>query len=164
MTTYIGIDPGLAGGIAWTGPDGAAAERIPETDREIIDLLSPIARDAVAVLEQVHAMPKNGSVASFKLGGSYRALRMALTALAIPFIEAPPQQWQRVLGLTAKRPAGVEAQRHYHEKKLKQKARAQRLFPHLKVTLATADALLIAQYCARLDWRGVERFRRERAD
>jgi hypothetical protein len=29
---YIGIDPGVNGGIAWTGADRAAAEAIAETD------------------------------------------------------------------------------------------------------------------------------------
>lgn len=152
---YLGLDPGANGGIAWTGPDGAGAERMPETDAELLALLSGHRQGAVAVLEYVASSPQMGVSSAFTFGRGYGALQMALTALGIPFVLVTPKQWQGALGLWAKRPEGVTRSQHQHEKKLKQKARAARLFPTLGVTLATADALLLALYASRQDWRGI---------
>ncbi len=141
--TFIGIDPGLSGGIAWTGPDGIAAEKMPETEADILRLLAAHARDAVAVIERVHAFPKAGVVPSFNLGRSYGFLRGCLFGLGIPFVEVTPVKWQTALGCLTKGNKNVS------------KARAQQLYPHLQISHATADALLLATYCARHDWRGV---------
>lgn len=158
---YIGIDPGVSGGIAWTSKDGPGAEPMPDTDRGILDLLSGHARDAVAVLEFVRSSPQMGVASAFTFGAGYGGLKMALSALGIPYIEVAPLKWQKALGcvsppkpsrafLTAK-----ERSARQREHKHQVKALAEQLFPGLPVTLATADALLLAAFCARQDWRGV---------
>ena len=40
MKLYIGIDPGLSGGVAFVPDSGTPwAHKMPETDRDLIDLL-----------------------------------------------------------------------------------------------------------------------------
>lgn len=140
---YIGIDPGVAGGLAWTGPEGPAAERIPQTEREVFELLAAHAADAVAVIERVHSSPQMGVVSAFTFGRGYGFLRGCLVALGVPFVEVAPATWQKAMACLS------------HGDKKITKSRAAQLCPHLKVTHATADALLLALYCARQDWRGV---------
>ena len=136
---YIGIDPGKSGGIAIITPGCVAyAHKMPETDRDLLDLLSEFsADDNRAVLEQVHAMPGQGVTSTFTFGRGYGKLEMALCAALIPFETVTPQKWQKLMGCLTKGDKNVS------------KAAAQRLFPHLKVTHAIADALLIAEYCRR---------------
>lgn len=87
--------------------------------------------------------------AMFKFGMSYGGLRMALYAAGIVDFEAvAPRTWQKALGIASlprKGYATASAHRTAWKNQLKQKA--QELFPHLEVTLKTADALLIAAYC-----------------
>lgn len=136
---YIGIDPGKSGGIAVITTDGAAyAYRMPETDRDLLDLLGDIGAEvSCAMLEQVHAMPGQGVTSTFTFGRGFGKLEMALCAARIPFELVTPQKWQKALGCLTKGDKNVS------------KAAAQRLFPALKVTHAIADALLIAEYCRR---------------
>lgn len=145
MSLYLGIDPGQGGGIAWTGPNGPAAEPMPETEREIVELLAPQAAAAVAVLEFVRSSPQMGVTSAFSFGRNYGALRMVLVALGIPFLEVPPPKWQGVMGCRSGGDKNVT------------KRRALELFPGLRITHKTADALLLAAYCARQDWRGIGR-------
>ncbi len=160
---YLGIDPGASGGIAVIGERGATAYAMPTTDRDVYELLRDLARDgAVAVLEQVGVVPGNGSLGYFKLGRSYGFIQGCLAALDIPFLEVVPRRWQGALECASARPAKPHAEMTQAERatvkrehKNALKAMAQRLFPSAKVTLSTADALLLAVYCSRQDWRGV---------
>jgi hypothetical protein len=80
----------------------------------------------------------------FNFGANYGALRMALTAAGIPFEEVVPGVWQRGLNIPPrKKTEGKTAWKN------RLKAKAQQLFPSVKITLATADALLIAEFCRR---------------
>jgi hypothetical protein len=149
---YIGIDPGASGGIAILSHVGGKewstfACRMPETDRDIADVLhaaTPIEGETLAVIEKVNpgvfGRPgaRMGVVSAFTFGGSYRALKMALTCSRIPYDEVLPVKWQTALGCRSRGDKNVT------------KARAQQLFPFLKVTHAIADALLIAEFCRRL--------------
>lgn len=54
----------------------------------------------IAVLEQVNAMPNQGSSSGFRFGQSDGVVRGVLGALGIGFIEVPPQMWKRHLRLT----------------------------------------------------------------
>jgi crossover junction endodeoxyribonuclease RuvC len=139
----IGIDPGKSGGIAWI-EDGepAQAVKMPATEADIYDKIHTLqavqfCRDGTlpfAVIEKVHAMPKQGVTSTFTFGKNYGALLMALTAAGIPFEEVLPGTWMRGLGCLTKGDKNVS------------KRKAQQLFPHLKVTHAIADALLIAEW------------------
>ena len=149
----LGIDPGASGGLALLdmsfGGSTArvlAVTKLPETERDIWDWIyssrirkrefdnHPCDFDRFAVIEHVHSMPKQGVASSFKFGRSYGFLRGCLIASGIPFTEVTPQKWQKALSCMSKGDKNVT------------KARAQQLFPDVKVTHAVADALLLAYY------------------
>lgn len=136
--TYTGIDPGQGGGIAALDDDGAVlmAVRMPETERDILDVLSRLT-PCRAVLEFVRSSPQMGVASAFKFGRGYGGLRMALAACAIPFDEPTPNKWQAVMQCRSGGDKNVT------------KARAQELFPTVKVTHAVSDALLLAEFCRR---------------
>jgi hypothetical protein len=140
MKLYIGIDPGLSGGIAFIPTSGEPwAHKMPETDRDLIDLLRDSTRDmeARATLEFVSSSPQMGVKSAFTFGEGYGRLQMALTALGVPYERVRPAVWQKAMGCLTKGDKNVS------------KRRAQELFPALKVTHAIADALLIAEFARR---------------
>jgi crossover junction endodeoxyribonuclease RuvC len=140
MKVFIGIDPGQAGGIAFVTADGKAwFHKMPETDSDVLDILdSANEYEKRALLEKVHAMPKQGVTSSFTFGVGYGALGMALLASRIPFERVTPQAWQKAMGCLTGGDKNVS------------KRKAQELFPTLKITHAVADALLIAEYARRV--------------
>jgi hypothetical protein len=146
---FIGVDVGEKGGIAMIDEKGDVllATKMPATDADILAVFPPAEVESRACLEKVHSSPQMGVASAFSFGGSYRALRMALTARGIPFDEVTPQVWQRRLECFSSGDKNVT------------KARAQQLFPgYSPVTHAVADALLLAEYCRRtqiLDPAGV---------
>lgn len=144
---YIGIDPGQSGGLVSLAGGGSvfAAEKMPPTERDICDWFRsqvPGQSPARALLEKVSASPQMGTVSAFTFGKGYGGLRMALTAAGIAFDDVRPQVWQSAMGCLTKGNKNVS------------KAKAQALFPRVKVTHAIADALLIAEYCRRLHLGG----------
>lgn len=141
---YLGIDPGGSGGIAIVGGDDPVAHKMPETERDVFDLIATFSRASFAYIERVHAMgapkggrPGRGAKGNFQIGFSYGLLRGCLISCGIPFGEVTPQVWQKTLGCLTGGDKNVS------------KRRAQQLFPSLKITHAVADALLIAEYCRR---------------
>jgi Holliday junction resolvasome RuvABC endonuclease subunit len=138
-SVIIGIDPGQSGGIAFLepqhGPFGVvAATKMPDTEADVRDLFGQ-GNKAFAFIESVHSMPKQGVSSSFKFGRNYGFLRGVLIALGIPFEEVTPQKWQKAMGCMSRGDKNVT------------KARAQQLFPSVpRITHATADALLIAEF------------------
>lgn len=142
---YMGIDPGQGGGIAVLGPNSKClfAVKIPQTERDVWELVD-IDYTCIAIIEKVHSMPKQGVASSFKFGRSYGFLRGCLIASGIPFDEVTPQAWQKGLEIPKRQKSESNTQW-----KNRLKAKAQQLFPSEQITLATADALLIAEYCRR---------------
>lgn len=154
LMLFIGVDPGVSGGIACID-DHAVVHgtfKMPETDRDLWDLLDEIDSrwhhppvPVRAVLEKVNpgvfGRPgaKMGVVSAFTFGGNYRALKMALTAADIPFDEVLPVKWQTELSCRSRGDKNIT------------KARAQQLYPQVKVTHAIADALLLAEYGRRTE-------------
>lgn len=137
---YIGIDPGASGGIAVIENNSAVAYKMPDTEADIWELFASLRQmecSIFAVIELVHSMPAQGVKSVFTFGKSYGGLRMALIAAAIPFTEVTPQRWQKDMGCLTKGDKNVS------------KAKAQQLYPSLKVTHATADSLLIATWALR---------------
>ena len=67
---------------------------------------------------------------------------MALYALGVKTVKVTPQKWQKYYSNTLGKSTGLSK----NEWKNKLKGLAQQMFPHLKVTLNTADAILIANY------------------
>ncbi len=162
----LGIDPGKSGGVAVLSVDNETGQprcepslfKLDQEEGAIADLFWKIFYDAnsagdwcAAVLEKVHAMPAINrirspdgqikrqevfasvvSVGSFMQNYGY--LRGCLRTIGIPFIEIRPQDWQKALGCMTRGDKNVS------------KAKALSLFPGLKITHATADALLLAEF------------------
>lgn len=148
MKKYIGIDPGDQGGIAVLSADGSVVEvaKIPTTPMDVLDFLSKYKDDSYCVLERVGGLPGQGGSAMFNFGKGYGHLQMALLALGIPTNDVTPNKWEKSFQL------GSSGKYGKTEWKNRLKAKAQQLFPSLgrKITLATCDALLIAEYGRRL--------------
>lgn len=146
--TFIGIDPGGSGGIAAQYCDDSGTVRsnletikLSETEADVADWLDRWSyHSPFAYLENVHSMPGQGVSSVFTFGQSLGCLRGMLIALRIPFELVTPMKWQAAMACRTRGDKNVS------------KARAQELFPELKVTHATADALLISEYGRRLLW------------
>lgn len=140
--TIIGADPGANGGIAWITDGKACVEKMPDTLQDLWELLCDIHTNMwqekqppiKAYIEQVASSPQMGVVSAFSFGRGYGNLEMALTAAGIPFERVRPQVWQKALGCMTKGDKNVS------------KRRAQELFPSIKATHWSSDALLIAYY------------------
>lgn len=147
---YLGLDPGASGGIASLYRGGLTAIAASAlTLRDLWEWLRPVTPGfaTYAVLEKVGGFVKGNATpgsAMFNFGANYGALEMALVAAGIPYEVVTPAVWQKGLGVP-----GRKKNESKTAWKNRLKARAQALFPGAKVTLATADALLIAEYCRR---------------
>jgi hypothetical protein len=149
---FLGCDPGQSGGLVILDHYGAVVDvtPMPETVKDICDYMAEFSpRIRMAVLESVHAMPKQGVSSAFKFGRGFGVLHAALVAFGIPFEFVLPGKWQQPLGCILQGRTGPEDRKT--EKKAHNKARAQELFPGQKVTHAIADALLMAEYCRRVN-------------
>ena len=109
---------------------------MPDTPRDLWDFLRYCGA-AKAALEIVHSSPQMGVKSAFTFGQGYGQLQMALTGAGIQWRGVRPQVWQKEMQCLTKGDKNVS------------KARAQQLFPKLKITHAIADALLIAEWLRR---------------
>jgi crossover junction endodeoxyribonuclease RuvC len=137
MTVIIGVDPGLSGGVAAFIDGEAIAWKMPDTEKGIYDLFVGLSQPAFALIERSQAYPKMGVSGAFNYGTNYGFLRGCLISCGIPFEEVAPAKWQKVMRCQSAGDKNVTKQK------------AQQLFPKLKITHATADALLIAEYARR---------------
>lgn len=156
-TAYMGIDPGASGAIAViTNKVIVELKPLGASDLDIwtfIDEVSSLI--SFAVLERVggfvparRAYGGNNAPGHmmFNFGRSFGKLEMALTASAISHEEITPQKWQKGLGIPPRRNNENESVSAF---KRRLRIYAQRLYPETKITLATADAILIATYAKR---------------
>jgi len=150
MMLYIGIDPGVNGGIAWQHERGDSvtvhAVKMPDSLRDLSDLLASLVETdnlKSCALEKVASRTGQGVRSIFTFGYQYGIVRASVVCHKIPLELVSAQRWQKPFGLIF--PATVKRT----QKKNQHKAKAQELFPHLKVTHATADALLICDYWRR---------------
>lgn len=155
---FIGIDPGMSGGIAWIDGSNVGARKMPDTERDLWELFDYLrglcTPTSIAYIERLGGMPrdeqgraKQSPTTMFKMGTSYGGLRMAIIGNAIPLEEVAATKWQPMFSLTR-----TDKNESQTDKKNRHKAKAQMLFPHIKVTHHIADALLIAQYAQRVSF------------
>jgi crossover junction endodeoxyribonuclease RuvC len=153
---YLGIDPGKSGGLCRLSESGevAALSVMPDTELDTWQWFQGWGTE-FALIELVHSMPQQGVSSTFTFGKGYGGLRMALTAVGIPFETVTPQAWQKGLGITPKKKIESKA-----EFKARLRAFAQRLFPSLDLwgrtkgeQLSVCDALLIAEFNRRVHAR-----------
>jgi len=147
---YIGIDPGVNGGIAWMQERGETltvnAVKMPDSLRDLSDLIASLAETdklKSCALEKVASRSGQGVRSIFTFGYQYGIVRASVVCHRIPLELVSPQRWQKPFGLIF--PSTVTRTK----KKNKHKATAQELFPSLKITHAIADALLICEWWRR---------------
>jgi hypothetical protein len=140
----VGIDPGKYGAIAWSINGSTSAESMPDTPSELAGLFKDILLEGPVrvYLEKVGGyIGGTGAPGSamFVFGENFGMIQGVCAALDIPVELCAPQKWQKALSL------GNSNGLSKTQWKNKLKIHAQQLFPKLKVTLTTADALLILQ-------------------
>jgi hypothetical protein len=153
LKTILAIDPGASGGLAVAHLGKVVCHAMPATQGDLLDLIQSIKSAAdiegvalVCVLEEVNGFVGKAQPGSamFKFGEHYGFIKGAVQALRIKLELVRPQAWQKGFGLGTASHCASKG-----EWKNKLKAEAQRRFPHLKVTLKTADALLILEWVPR---------------
>lgn len=156
MKTLIAIDPGASGGIAVRRDSQPAdAMPMPPTEGDLVSLLRdlcPNPANTVAIVEEVGGYVGQAQPASsaFRFGRNFGFILGVLQALGVRVQLVRPQRWQKALCLG--NASGCTSRTEW---KNKLKGCAQRLYPHLKPTLATADALLILEYALMATTRSV---------
>ena len=137
----IAIDPGAAGGIAYTDEDGnVQAMPMPEGMTEQIEAIQMLraAGHLKCIMENVgFHMPGNSATATAKFARHCGHLEAACYAFGISVEYVAPQKWMNALGTWSK---------EKKERKAQIKEAMARRYPHLSVTLKTADALGIYTY------------------
>ena len=140
---FVGIDPGQSGGIAVLDQYKVVLTVMPATETDVWRWIRDNCVGCTsAVIEKVHAMPQQGVSSTFKFGVGVGLLRGCLIAAGISWEEVTPQRWIKALEIPYRGKTETKV-----EFKNRLKAKAQRLFPGIDVTLKTADALLLATYC-----------------
>ena len=139
---FIGIDPGINGGIAIIYNDVYHVKKCPNTVQEMANeliMLNDMAKDIskYAIIEAVHSMPGQGVKSVWTFGQGYGQWLGILATLKIPYIQVTPYKWQKHFGSQPK----DKKERKNHLKHL-----AQQRYPDAKITLANADAILLATY------------------
>ena len=139
---FIGIDPGINGGIAIIYNDVYTVKKCPNTVQEMANELIALKDQApnlpmYCVIEKVHSFPGNSGRSMFTFGNNYGQWLGILATLKIPYTEVIPSKWMKHFGTMKKN----KKDRKNHLKHL-----AQQRYPEVKITLATADAMLIAHY------------------
>lgn len=131
------IDPGVHGGLAFSDGYGVSACNMLDTIHELRALLYNLSIDEAVVEDVGFHVAGNNAVASARFAFSVGEIHGLLAGLLIPFRTVRPQKWMKhYSGL----PKGMDKKK---ERKNAIKAHMQRRYPHIKVTLATADALAI---------------------
>lgn len=152
---YVGVDPGVSGGLAVLLEDATVLDTVPVGNHTLYQLWDwfryygdAATCRAWACLELVGGYVGGEETARgsrmFSFGASFGRLQGMLVASGIPFVEVRPQEWQKGVGCPA-RPKGL---RNDQWKGVLWDY-AKSLFPKSKFTKATADAVLIAEYLRR---------------
>lgn len=154
MRSIIAIDPGVSGGIVYHDVYVTRTYAMPASNGDVCDLLRELKQESIQAHPQqndtiVCYMEKVGGFAGaghpgsamFNFGRGVGYIEGCLYALGIPMITVRPQEWQSALHLGKK--SKNESKTDW---KNGLKAKAQELYPAEKVTLKTADALLICYH------------------
>ncbi len=155
----IGIDPGFNGAVSFLHKDVSNKDILTINDLPVkmindrkqicevrfADILkhpSIIPYKTLAVIEDVHAMPKQGVVSMFRFGYNAGILLGALACLRIKTVKIKPAVWKSSLGLSSDKKESL--------------AMAKRLFPDNKSDFVLAkhdgraEAALIAYWARKL--------------
>ena len=140
----IGIDPGKGGGIAVITDETVQLHNCPKTVDSMAHLIGMCLNDVAAYrtkvfLEKVWSFPTDGRAGSFTFGENYGQWQGILASHELEPVLVTPKMWQSHFDIKK----GLK--KNIRKKMLKQMA-IERCPGLKKVTLKTADAILIAIY------------------
>ena len=140
----IGIDPGKGGGIAVITDETVQVHNCPRTVDGMAHLIGMCLTDVAAYrtkvfLEKVWAFPTDGRVGSFTFGCNYGQWQGILSTHEIDPVFVTPKEWQSHFEIKKGLPKPIR-------KKLLKQMAIDRCPETKKITLKTADALLIGIY------------------
>jgi crossover junction endodeoxyribonuclease RuvC len=161
---FIGIDPGIAGAVAFV--DGATGKAsvfdlpIRAAERRIDGLAlallmrehAPASVGGRVFLEKLHARASGGGMV--QMGSMMKTVGIIIGAIdctKFPLVEVIPQTWKRMFGLI-EAPGAFRVKKTDAERKAGSLAVARRLYPSLEAELrrakddGRAEALLIAHW------------------
>jgi hypothetical protein len=154
MKRILAIDPGASGGVVEYYPNGRIVAVAMPDDGDLRDMIGDFAsrsreesEQTVCYMELVGGFIAGNKLpgsAMFNFGNGYGYLRGLLSANRVELRLVRPQQWQAGI-------PGVFGVKEEPKRKRALKEHAARLFPSIKVTLKTSDALCIADYARRLE-------------
>lgn len=146
----LGVDPGQSGGLAVVGVDQVIidARRMPLLSvggKKAVDaheLSRWLGLHAVdqAVLEAVHAMPRQGVSSSFQFGRMFGAVEAVVGSLGVPIHYVSPSRWKGALRLSSDKRASLDAFR------LRFGADAAAMYTPKLADEGVAEAALLAAY------------------
>ncbi len=164
MPIYLGIDPGLSGGIALIKgtrdqrPTLINAIDIPAVGQgakrrvdphPVISFIQDCPPD-YAFIERAQAMPDQGSSSGFNYGRAVGYLECCVLGLGIPLEVVEPSKWKKAHGLSSKTADGRKLETREVKELSRQKALM--LFPESAKLLARvmdhgrAESILIANF------------------
>lgn len=115
IKTYLGVDPGLGGALAFFTPSTGCL-RLVDTPVEWVKVNGKRRRQLdklylhyavceldveCAILEAVHSMPGQGVASSFSFGGVFHATEQCLICNGIEPHLVQPRTWKKFFGLSA---------------------------------------------------------------
>ena len=145
---YIGIDPGKSGGLCVIENDFVKAYPCPDNMQDMAILFAMAistnkTKEVVAYIEKVWARPNDAKGSIWKFAENYGAWKGIAAAYEVDLIAVAPQVWIKYYNTP-------KLDKTRRKRYLRDKAKV--LHPSLKkVTLKTADAILIATYAKEKD-------------
>ena len=145
----LAFDPGKGGGLAILRPNGSIDLRPWTVEHELLDVIQSMDPSSYdAVIEDVPAFVSSATsnASSFKLGYNFGFIVGSCRSHGFGTHLVLPKAWQKGLN-------GLKPNMGYTARKRQLKDNAVRLYPDLKITNATADAVLILDYWRRERWK-----------
>ena len=145
---YIGIDPGKSGGICVIDGDFIKAYPCPDNIQDMALLFAMgisvnETKTIIAYIEKVWARPHDAKGSIWKFAENYGTWLGIAGAYEIDLMTVSPQMWMKYFETP-------KLDKIRRKRYLRDKARS--MYPKLKkVTLKTADAILIASYAKEND-------------
>lgn len=150
----LAIDPGANGAVAWVNKYGEVQAVPFDSPDTFLHTLCDFKEACVGgrglmnvsdfscVVEKVGGFVGKAQPASaaFRFGENYGFIQGVLRALKVPYDLVSPVTWQKLY------PTHTKASEDKAQHKRELRDTASRLFPQLRVTLKTADALLLLDY------------------
>lgn len=141
----IGIDPGKSGAFGIITNESVNVFKY-DPIKYVLDLscIRNSIKDLFCVVENVHAMPKQGVSSSFNFGKNFGWILGVLDSLGVPYELVNPQKWKKEFSCTSDKNTSIDcARRMFHGVSLRPTSRCS------KDDDGMAEALLMAEYARR---------------